>query len=802
MAISNGFFEDVLKLEDLSKTVLWIAGPPSPVPAGTTEGRGPAPEGAPEVAVLRAPLLPFTVTAGGRLEILDDRQERQREVTIALRRYGPEILRITARLDGAAEVDDSPMLDMDADLSPTALAIADGGASAGERGVAPGPSAAALQGAGGEEEPPGNGDTALEIADAHTGVPVARFRTALPPTNHWSDLIPEPEHVLDGDLIFEDGPEIRLYGDNQFFSGLRDSVSLGFVEVDGEIVRATMSVYAEPNEAFYGTGERFLELDLSGRTIDLINQDALGVNSARAYKNVPVYLSSRGYGLFVHSSAHMTMSFKGASTRAVSIALDGDSVDAFVFAAESPVDTLGAYRRLTGFPPELPIWSYGTWMSRMTYFSAEEINNIAERLRREEFPCDVIHIDTGWFEKDWVCEWRFSKERFPDPPRFMSDLKDRGYRVSLWQNPNLGAGNRLLPEALEKGYIPTPPARAEASDSDFAAAELTGQIDFTNPDARAWYQGLLRDLFEKGAAVIKTDFGEEIRMDAAYRGMPAERLQNLYGLLYQRAAYEETDRATGEPIIWARAGWAGCQRYPVHWGGDAAATWDGLAGSLRGGLHLGMSGFGYWSHDVPGFHGIPDFMNTRPSSELYLRWTQFGVFTSHLRYHGTHPREPWFYPEVADLIREWLKLRYALIPYILQAAKETTVSGMPILRAMYLYYPGDPACRTIDDQYFFGKDLLVAPFTKPGGRRSVYLPKGVWVDLFTGAEEVGPTWTDEREWPDAHFPVFARKEAQIPVYPEAVQCTDEMDLSKVARIPIDESFKGIGRSALLDFIRL
>ncbi|MDR0543523.1 MAG: alpha-xylosidase, partial [Dysgonamonadaceae bacterium] len=241
-------------------------------------------------------------------------------------------------------------------------------------------------------------------------------------------------------------------------------------------------------------------------------------------------------------------------------------------------------------------------------------------------------------------------------------------------------------------------------------------------------------------------------------------------------------------IIWARAGWAGCQRYPLHWGGDAASSWDGLAGSLKGGLHLGLSGFAFWSHDVPGFHGVPDFMNSVIDDTLYVRWTQFGVFSSHIRYHGSHKREPWHYPQIADIVRKWWQLRYQLIPYILEQSELAIHSGYPVLRALYLHHPGDKTCRHIDDQYYFGENMLVAPVMNAEGVRDIYLPEGKWVHFFTGEVFWGNQWLKSVKTPLYEMPVFVKYGAEIPIYPEAVNCTDEMDLNKVKKIIFNEEF--------------
>jgi len=311
-----------------------------------------------------------------------------------------------------------------------------------------------------------------------------------------------------------------------------------------------------------------------------------------------------------------------------------------------------------------------------------------------------------------------------------------------------------------------------------------------------WYKGLLRRLLKMGAAAIKTDFGETIDMHASYRGMDARRLHNIYCLLYHRAAFEVTREVDPNGIIWARSGWAGSQRYPVHWGGDAACTWDGLAATIRGGLQIGLSGFAFWSHDVPGFHSLPNFMNDRPADDLYVRWTQVGVFTSHLRFHGSSAREPWEYPAVAGVVREWLKLRYALIPYLLREAEAAVATGMPIFRSLVFHHDDDPIAWTIEDEFFCGSAFLVAPILNAAGTRDVYLPSGTWIDFWSGETLQGPVMLRQVTQPLKRVPLYVRSGARVPFYPDAVACTDEMNLSRTAELIFDSTYRGYRSTAL------
>ena len=597
----------------------------------------------------------------------------------------------------------------------------------------------------------------------------------------WSDLVPAPAETIFLSLFPDGQKEVKLSAYDMFSPARHDAFALAYVERNDVPHRATFSIAAKADECYYGTGERFTKLDLSGKTFQLRNQDGQGVNNRRAYKNIPFYLSSENYGIFLHTSSFAKFSLADHSTRSAQVLVEEPVVDFFVIGGDTPEEILLGYRRLSGFPTMPPLWSFGTWMSRMTYFSADEVNEICDRMRAEDYPCDVIHLDTGWFETDWLCEWKFNDERFPDPEKFIGDLKKNGYRVSLWQLPYISYNAEQYEEANANDYI-SKSERKISGASNFSVEDYAGTIDFTYDKATEWYKELLRKLLKMGVTCIKTDFGEDIHLDAEYHNMSPDKLHNLYPLLYQKAAYEVTKEVAGDGIVWARAGWAGCQRYPLHWGGDCACSWDGLAGSLKGGLQLGLSGFGFWSHDVPGFHGVPNFMNSVIADDLYLRWTQFGVFTSHIRYHGTSKREPWHFPAISNLIRKYWKLRYQLIPYIVEQSEITIRTGMPVLRAMLLHYPDDRTCRQIDDQYFFGENMLVAPVMNPEGKRDIYLPEGKWVHFFTKEVFDGSRWLKNVKVPLEEIPVFVKQGAEIPMYMEDVQCTDEMDMSKVIKI--------------------
>ena len=635
---------------------------------------------------------------------------------------------------------------------------------------------------------------------AANGKKIATIDLTEPIIDHWSDLQPAPQPAP-FITFYPDGDEKKgvALSDDHFSPPRYDALPLGFVSRGATSAyvteRATISFKCEPDECFVGTGERFRKMDLSGQTFQLKNQDGQGVNNRRCYKNIPVYMSSRMYGAFYHTSDYCKLSLADHSTRSVQFLNDHATLDVFLMGGQTPEEILKSYRMLTGFPQMPPLWSFGIWMSRMTYFSADEVNEICDRLRNEHYPCDVIHLDTGWFRTDWLCEWKFNPERFPDPKAFIKRLADNGYKVSLWQLPYIASGAEQIEEAKTNKYISQPTKEEDSSTggaSNFSALDYAGTIDFTYDKATDWYKNqLLKPLLEMGVKCIKTDFGENIHMDHKYHAMEPERLNNIYALLYQRAAYEVTQEVTGDGIVWARSAWAGCQRYPLHWGGDSESSWAGMAGSLKGGLHFGLSGFAFWSHDVPGFHSTPNFMNSPLREDVYVRWTQFGVFSSHMRYHGSFKREPWHYPNIAPIVKKWWKLRYQLMPYIIEQGELSCKSGYPMLRALLMHHPHDRQCWHIDDEYYFGSEFLVCPVMNSDNHRDIYLPEGLWANFFTGERLEGGRWYYNVEVPLDEMPVFVRPGALIKLYPDEVDSTDDMDMSKVITIEITKDYKGI-----------
>jgi alpha-D-xyloside xylohydrolase len=359
-------------------------------------------------------------------------------------------------------------------------------------------------------------------------------------------------------------------------------------------------------------------------------------------------------------------------------------------------------------------------MSRISYFSEDEVRNVAAKLRQNRIPSDVIHLDTGWFETDWRCDYKFSTSRFKDPQKMISDLKQDGFHISLWQLPYFVPKNSLFPEIVAKGLA--------VKDGKGNLPYEDAVLDFSNPAAVEWYQEKIAGLLRMGVGAIKVDFGEAAPLTGIYaNGRSGFYEHNLYPLRYNKTVADITRKVTGENIIWARSAWAGSQRYPLHWGGDSGNTDTSMAATLRGGLSLGLSGFSFWSHDIGGFA-------QKSPEELYRRWVPFGMLTSHSRCHGAPPREPWEYSAAfLDDFRRADELKYRLMPYIYAQAKDSSERGLPMLRALFIEYPSDPGAWQVEDEYLFGADILVAPLleTQTAGR-DVYLPQGQWIDYQTG----------------------------------------------------------------------
>jgi alpha-D-xyloside xylohydrolase len=520
-----------------------------------------------------------------------------------------------------------------------------------------------------------------------------------------------------------------------------------------------------PGEKIFGCGESFTEFDKRGQKVVLWTDDANGTQNEAMYKPVPFFLSSRGYGVFMHTSSPITCDFGKYYSGIYSLMIGDDEADIFIFLGE-PKDILNEYTNLTGKAPMPPLWSFGFWMSRITYFSEAEGREVTKKLRDNKIPSDVLHFDTGWFETDWRCDYQFSKTRFKDAGKMMSDFKLMGFRTSLWQLPYFVPKNTLFPEIIEKELF----VKDRKGNLPYEDAVL----DFSNPSAIKWYQDKIAGLLRQGVSVIKADFGEAAPRDGLYfSGQTGFYEHNLYPLRYNKTVAEITKQINGENIIWARSAWAGSQRYPVHWGGDPANTNTAMAATLRAGLSIGLCGFSFWAHDIGGF------VNKKPE-DIYRRWTPFGMLTSHTRSHGAPPTEPWEYGvDFMNAFRLADEMRYKLMPYIYSQAKDCTERGLPMLRALFIEYPDDPGSWTVDDEYLFGSDMLVAPLFENTTNRDVYFPPGQWIDYQTGKVYTGGWHSIEA----GKIPiiVMVREGAVIP-HIALAQSTAQMDWSNLELI--------------------
>ena len=518
-----------------------------------------------------------------------------------------------------------------------------------------------------------------------------------------------------------------------------------------------------PDEKIFGCGESFTRLNKRGQKVLVYARDGMGAQTEKMYKPIPFFMSSAGYGMFVHTSAPVTFDFGQAFDQSDMIYAGDETLDLFVFLGD-PKEILSEYTALTGRSPMPPLWSFGLWMSRITYKSEDEVRDVAAKLRQFRIPSDVIHLDTGWFETDWQCNYKFSTSRFRDPAKMIADLRRQGFRISLWQLPYFTSKNELYREIIQKGY-------AVRNEGGKLPAE-DAILDFSNPEAVKWYQGLLANLLKMGVGAIKVDFGEDAPLRGLYAsGRTGYYEHNLYPQRYNQAVADVTKEITGESIIWARSAWAGSQRYPLHWGGDAENTDSAMAATLRAGLSFGLSGFTYWSHDVGGFVNAP-------SADLYRRWLPFGALTSHTRCHGKPPREPWAFDEAfVEDFRRAVELKYSLMPYIYAQAQQSSAHGWPMLRALFLEYPDDPTSWLIEDEYLFGSDLLVAPMIEAGNDRQVYLPPGSWIDYQTGKVYRGAQWL--RIAPGRVPVVLLVKDHTVIPHAQVAQSTAEMNWKEI-----------------------
>ena len=519
------------------------------------------------------------------------------------------------------------------------------------------------------------------------------------------------------------------------------------------------SFILSPHEKLFGCGESFTRLNKRGQKLVLYAYDAYSAQTPHMYKPVPFFQSSRGYGMFVHTSAPLTLDLGGSYDEANVIYLGDDELDLFFFFG-TPKEILSEYTALTGRAPVPPLWSFGLWMGRESYSSEEEVREVARKLREHRIPSDVIHLDTGWTEVPHRCDFEFSHSRFEDPQKMLSDLKESGFRVSLWQLPYLNPKNELHEEATEKGYVVLSAYGKPPVDD--------AVIDLSNPKAVSWYQEKLARLLRMGVAVYTADFGEAAPLTGIYHEKTSSFLEhNLYPLRYNKAVADITREITGNNAIYARSAWAGSQRYPIHWGGDAEITDGAMASTLRGGLSLGLCGFSFWSHFIGGF-------SQKSPENLYLRWLAFGALTSHSRCHGAPPTEPWEYGEgFTEAFRRIVELRYRLMPYIYAQAALASREGHPMLRALFFEYPGDPTSWLIEDQCLLGTDVLVAPLMEDAPGREVYLPPGFWIDYQVGKTYEGARWHSMRA---GKVPVvmLVRDGAAIP-HVDLAQSTGEID---------------------------
>ena len=533
----------------------------------------------------------------------------------------------------------------------------------------------------------------------------------------------------------------------RFLDGERELTSTGYRNMAHMTNRDTGKTYMveqlaiDVDECIYGLGERYTPFVKNGQVVEMWNEDG-GTASEITYKNIPFYITNKGYGVLLDNEGDAAYEIASEKVERLQFSVEGERLDYYVINGSTPKGTISKYTELTGKPALPPAWPFGLWLttSFTTNYDEGTTSGFIQGMADRDIPLHVFHFDCYWMEAYEWCNFTWDPKTFPDPAGMLKRYHDRGLKICVWINPYIGQKSPLFQEGMEHGYL-IRKTNGDVWQTDMWQAGM-GLVDFTNPDAAAWYQGKLKTLLDMGVDCFKTDFGERVPVKdiAYYDGSDPVKMHNYYTYLYNQAVFQllERERGTGEAVLFARSATVGGQQFPAHWGGDCSATYPSMAETIRSGLSLACAGFGFWSHDISGFE------NTAPA-DIYKRWCQFGLLSSHSRLHGSSSyRVPWLFDdEACDVLRKFVKLKCALMPYLYRQAVKAHEEGIPMMRPMYVEFPEDRACEPLDKQYMLGDSLLVAPVFKESGEVEYYLPEGVWVNLLTGTTVKGGRWQKE-----------------------------------------------------------
>ena len=533
----------------------------------------------------------------------------------------------------------------------------------------------------------------------------------------------------------------------RFLDGERELTSTGYRNMAHMTNRDTGKTYVveqlaiDVDECIYGLGERYTPFVKNGQVVEMWNEDG-GTASEITYKNIPFYITNKGYGVLLDNEGDAAYEIASEKVERLQFSVEGERLDYYVINGSTPKGTISKYTELTGKPALPPAWSFGLWLttSFTTNYDEGTTSGFIQGMADRDIPLHVFHFDCYWMEAYEWCNFTWDPKTFPDPAGMLKRYHDRGLKICVWINPYIGQKSPLFQEGMEHGYL-IRKTNGDVWQTDMWQAGM-GLVDFTNPEAVAWYQGTLKTLLDMGVDCFKTDFGERVPVKdiAYYDGSDPVKMHNYYTYLYNQAVFQllERERGTGEAVLFARSATVGGQQFPAHWGGDCSATYPSMAETIRSGLSLACAGFGFWSHDISGFE------NTAPA-DIYKRWCQFGLLSSHSRLHGSSSyRVPWLFDdEACDVLRKFVKLKCALMPYLYRQAVKAHEEGIPMMRPMFVEFPEDRACEPLDKQYMLGDSLLVAPVFKESGEVEYYLPEGVWVNLLTGKTVKGGRWQKE-----------------------------------------------------------